>query len=288
MFGPNGILPLDTMRQWRGGRGVPLLDLAGSSTMLWIIHAAALACAVMFTVGLFTRVTSILTAVFFISYLWRAPLLAGELEYLLALLLVYLCVGPCGADLSLDRRRARNKAKADLRTRPEDLDKPKLSSSATISTRLMQVHLTAIFVMMALVKLRSATWLQGEAVWWLSVRPDTRIIDLSSFLAGKLELVNFLTHSIVAFELSYPVLIWNRWTRPIAIGMSLVMWPMIAVLTGLLGFCWLMLWVNLAFVCPAALRACVGTCCRKDAQTEAQAPPAPKGAKSPNMEAAAL
>ena len=49
------------------------------------------------------RLTSVLTAIFFIGYLWRAPLLAGEMEYLLALLLVYLCVGPCGAELSIDK-----------------------------------------------------------------------------------------------------------------------------------------------------------------------------------------
>lgn len=260
MFGPKGLLPLETMIDWRGGRGIPLLDFAGNSTTLWIIHSLALVCAVMYTIGLFTRITSVLTAVFLISYLWRAPLLAGELEYMLAMLLVYLCVGPCGADLSVDKLRVRRKTKADLRLRPEELDKPLRSTTATISTRLIQVHVTAIFIMMALVKLRSAAWLQGGAVWWLAVRPDTRLIDLSGFLAGKLELVNFLTHAIVVFELSYAVMIWNRWTRPIAIGMSLLIWPLIAVLTGLLGFCWLMLTISLAFVSPEALRACISGC----------------------------
>src|SRR5688500_5910651 len=46
LLGLTGLLPREAMQQWRGGRGISLLDYAGSSTTLWLVHAVAVAAAV--------------------------------------------------------------------------------------------------------------------------------------------------------------------------------------------------------------------------------------------------
>src|SRR5688572_15727596 len=70
LLGPAGWLPLNVMQQWRGSRGISLLDYANSSTSLWLIHALAIVAVVMFTIGLFTRITSVVSAVLLVSYVW--------------------------------------------------------------------------------------------------------------------------------------------------------------------------------------------------------------------------
>jgi uncharacterized membrane protein YphA (DoxX/SURF4 family) len=259
LFGPQGWLPTERMLEWGGGRGFSLFNLAAETTLLWLVHATALAAAVMFTIGLFTRVTSVLTAILLISYMWRAPLLNAEMELVLVMLVVYLCIGPCGAELSVDRclaQRREKQASVLAHGNAAEPNAPRLSSAGTISTRLIQVHLTAILISMALAKCRGAVWWNGEAVWWMAARPDSRLVDFTPFLAGKLELVNLWTHSIVLFEFAFAVLVWNRWTRPLMLALSLLVWPGIMLLTGLIGFCLLMLTASLAFVPPHVLRDC--------------------------------
>lgn len=274
LLGPAGWLPRDAMLQWRGGRGISLLDYVGSSTTLWLVHAVALAAAVMFTIGLFTRITSVLTAVLLISYLWRAPLLYGEMELVLAMLTVYLCLGPCGAELSVDKCLAERKERQRLLLARGSADtSPRFSSATTVSLRLIQIHLTAIFVAMALAKFRGATWWNGEAVWWLAARPDSRLFNLASLLAGKLDFVNLWTHAIVAFEFAFAVLIWGCWTRPLMLGLSLLLWLSVASLTGLVGYSLLMLVASLAFVAPQTLRACCDGCCGTSEKSEARSEP---------------
>ncbi len=222
------------------------------------MHAVALAAATMFTIGLFTRITTLVTAVMLISYMWRAPLLNAEMELVLVMLVVYLCLGPCGAELSVDRCLARRREKQGLLPSRDaaHLDAPRLSSAATVSIRLIQIHLTAIVVSMALAKCRSASWWQGEAIWWMAARPDSRLVDLTRLLAGKLELVNLWTHAIVVFEFAFAVLVWNRWTRPAMLALSVAVWVSVMLLTGLIGFCLAMMVASLAFVSPQVMRAC--------------------------------
>lgn len=246
LLGPEGWLSVEGLKQWRGQRGFSLLDYVGSTSGLWIVHAAAVASMAMFALGLWTRVTSILATVFFLSYVWRAPMLGGELEDILAMLMVYLCIAPCGAQLSLDRWLARRRGAA----------MPVAASSlATISTRLMQVHISAIYFMMALAKVRGAVWWTGEAVWWMAARPESRLVDLT-WLKNYPDVVAVWTHGIVIFEFAFAILIWNRAARPLLLALSVVTWLGLALLTGSLGFCLLMLAANLAFVPAAALRQC--------------------------------
>lgn len=256
LLGAEGWLPLSTMLQWRGNRGFSLLDYAGTGAGLWLVYLAAVAAAVMFTIGLYTRVTSIATAVLVISFLWRAPMLHGEMELVMSMLLVYLCIAPCGAYLSVDQclRDRRNK-QDKLLARGAEENPILYSSAATVSLRLIQVHLTLIFVSMLLAKFRGAVWWSGEAVWWMAARPDSRLVDFTPLLTGKLPLVNLWTHAMVLFEMAFVVLVWNRWTRPLVLALSVPAWLSVALLTGMVGYALLMLIASLAFVSPSVMRS---------------------------------
>ncbi|MGE0609907.1 MAG: hypothetical protein AB7O62_22645, partial [Pirellulales bacterium] len=61
-------------------------------------------------------------------------------------------------------------------------------------------------------------------------------------------IVNLWTHAVVAFELAFGLLIWNRLWRPMLLGLSLLMWCSLALVTGLVPFCFLMILAGVAYV----------------------------------------
>src|SRR5690606_29567259 len=136
LLGPQGWLPVSKVANWRGGRGLSVLEFIQDPAVLWIDHGLAIAVVALFTAGGFTRVTSVLSAVVVLTYLWRAPMLNGPVEDLLAMLLVYLCIGRSGAVWSVDAWRRRLRSTPAVET----------SSLTTVSLRLVQLHLAAIYV----------------------------------------------------------------------------------------------------------------------------------------------
>ncbi len=79
-----------------------------------VIHIAILAVILLFTVGLWTRVTSVLAWVGAMQYVQRLPTNMFGMDTMMIILLMYLMVGDSGAALSLDRwlerRRERREA----------------------------------------------------------------------------------------------------------------------------------------------------------------------------------
>jgi len=62
----------------------------------------------------------------------------------------------------------------------------------------------------------------------------------------------------VAFELLFPVLIWNRLARPALLAAAVLVYVPLTLVTGLTLFFVSLLVANLAFVSPAALEQVIG------------------------------
>ena len=137
---------------------------------------------------------------------------------------------------------------------PAEADRGTDSVAANISVRMMQVHISALYLMMGLTKLAGETWWRGDAIWWLAASTESRLWDLT-FLHRFPLLINFWTHAVVAFELLFAILIWNRLVRPLLLWIGLVMWLSLAMVTGQVSFCVMMLIANLCFVPAHTWRA---------------------------------
>jgi hypothetical protein len=61
-------------------------------------------------------------------------------------------------------------------------------------------------------------------------------------------LVNALTYLTVAWEISYPFLVWPKLTRPIFLGMAVFVHIGIGLAMGMLTFGLIMMYANLSFV----------------------------------------
>jgi uncharacterized membrane protein YphA (DoxX/SURF4 family) len=230
--------------------GFSLLDLPVGSSGLWAIHVASIAVLVLFTFGVFSRVTSVLAVIVMLSYHHRTPLIWSHFEPVLVFVMFYLCFAPTGAYCSVDawlRRRREKNAESDV-VPP--------TSGVTIATRLIQVHLCAVYVMMGLAKMYGDVWWNGTAIWWLSLNSPARIVDVTS-LGNNIYGVYFLnawTHAEVVYELGFPIFIWNRWARPIWLVWGVVMWTLVALVSGLLSLGAVMVLATAAFVSPDEMR----------------------------------
>lgn len=252
-FGSQGLLPQEMVSSWIGQSParISALKLATSSGELWAVYATSLAVLALFTAGVFTRVTSVLAFLAVISFSHRGPLLTQLVEPLLALTTFYLCLGPCGAAYSFDAWRKRPSSGPSESAAV--VEPP--SILANLSQRLLQLHTSVIYVMMGLGKISAGeVWFNGDAVWRMAAKPESRLVDLTGWLYAHPYVYQGWSHLIVLFELVFGVLIWNRQARPLLLGLSALHWTGLAVLTGDVPFCLLMAGLGLAFLSPDVLR----------------------------------
>jgi hypothetical protein len=230
------------MREWSQWS---IFYYTGSTWLLWTVHILALAVFLMLFFGLFSRVTAVLGFLFAVSYANRVtPGAVFGLDKTNCMLALYLMLGPCGARYSIDRL---------WRLRRGDNSDPADSTSASLAIRLLQIHLCIVYLFSGMAKLEGATWRLGTALWWSAANYEYQSIDLT-WLANWPMLVAALTHVTVFWEMYYCALVWNRFTRPIALWLAVLIHGGIALFMGMITFGVAMIIANLAFVRPETVR----------------------------------
>jgi hypothetical protein len=250
-FGPQG---------WLSPRAVELIQRGSYSwsyfwwlptpAWRWAAHGAALLVFAMFTLGLFTRVTSILALIATLSYIGRAPGALFGLDQINSMLALYLAIGPSGADFSLDRLLAERRARRLGKPAPDV--QPLVG--ANIAIRLMQLHLCVIYAFAGTSKLMGPAWWDGSAMWQALANLEYQSVDMT-WMAHWPRLVAFMTHLTILWEVYYVALIWPRQTRYVMLAMAVPLHLGIGVFLGMMTFGTIMLTANLSFVPPEMIRA---------------------------------
>jgi hypothetical protein len=251
-FGAQGWLPRDTVTLLQKDTYAwsYLWWFQSSPVALWGVHLAALAVFALLTVGLFTRVTSILALVAALSYVGRVPGALFGLDQINTMLALYLAIGPSGDAFSVDRWLRRRRAGGVLP------DEPKWT--ANLAIRLIQIHLCIIYLFAGTAKLTGAGWWDGTAMWMALGNMEYQSLDMT-WLADWPRLINFMTHVTVYWEIFYCALIWPRLTRPVMLALAIPMHMGIAICLGMVTFGLAMLIANLAFVSPWVVRRLLRT-----------------------------
>ena len=228
---------------------------------------------VCFTLGIFSRLTAVLSWVIVVSTVRRVPIALYGFDQVLSALLLYLAAtGASGQAVSLDRFRRRwrqARSRAAIRRSPRHNSGPRLpigpdepaipppSVSANLALRLIQIHLVLIYGMAGLAKLQGPSWWTGTALWKTMATGEFAGFDFTPLAAWPL-LVNALSHGSLALELLYPVLVWVKIVRPLMLAAAAMLHVGISVMSpGLAEFGLAMLVGNLAFVSGLWLRGLV-------------------------------
>ena len=251
-FFPSGALDPEFIRDYHASPWAwSHFNWIDSPLALWIIHVASLVVFLMLTVGMFSRVTSVLAFLITVSYAHRVPVALFGLDQINALLAMYLMIGPCGDVYSFDCWRTRRRIHASNQSYA-----PSGSVSANISVRLIQVHMCIIYLFAGAGKLLGQSWWDGTAMWGALANLEYQTLDMTWLCRWPI-IVNLLTHVVVVWELSYCVLIWPRILRPIVLLLALPLHLGIAICMGMVTFGLVMLIGNLAFVSPLLVRSCL-------------------------------
>lgn len=265
---------IDYLEQWNNEArkayrlGHPIFSLwfhVTDPTAMAVAHGVILGIMVLFTVGLFTRVTSVLTWLAAVSYIHRTQHVLFGMDTMMNILLIYLMVGNSGATFSLDRLVARYRAtRASLRrTGRVDaatqafLDRPPPSASAALALRLIQVHFCFIYMASGLSKLKGQTWWSTTAFWDTMVNPEFTLVQYQwyEWLIRQVVSHRFVFAVTAAggvlftlfMEISLPFLVWTRLRPYIVIGALLLHFG-IAVIMGLILFGLFMMAMLLAYI----------------------------------------
>jgi hypothetical protein len=203
---------------------------------IWWAHGAALFVLVLFTLGIGSRVTSLAAYVVAISYVHRVPSALFGLDQINAMLALYLAIGYAtiparDRSLSLDRRIARFRQER----RGAEFIPARSSSGANLAVRLIQVHMCVIYFFAAISKLQGPSWWSGEAMWLAFANLEYQSADMT-WLAHYPRIVNLMTHFTIAWELSFPVLIWLRQWRPLVLAGAVVLHVGIGACLGMWTF----------------------------------------------------
>ena len=221
-FGPAGVLPADTVREWRPPTGFSLFDWAVTPFALNALFVATGVVFALLLVGFATPVVAPLAAVLWASLLHRGPILAGPADDGLSILLWCLAIGPAGEYVSLDRWLA-NRAGRPV---------PAAGWRASIAEGLLQVHATAIAVGAVLAQLKGDVWWNGLAAWYLATGPRSGAAGLVPLLERSEYLTNLLTHGVTAFEILFAIGMWCGPTQKLVARVGLVGWPLVGLLAG--------------------------------------------------------
>jgi hypothetical protein len=237
-------------------------------TALYVVHGVHLAIIVLFTFGVFTRVTSVLTWVSALAYIQRNPLALFGQDTMMNLCLFYLMFAPCGAVWSVDAWRTRRKAgsKDDSSSLPAArclLPAPMISANVVL--RLIQVQYCLMYMSAGLAKLKGNSWWTGTAPWYCLTNPEFSPLHIPFFRQGLVlicqdeyrwlweGMMTSLSAFTLALEIGFPFLVWTR-LRPLMVVGAILLHMGIALNMGLVVFSLFMFTLLLAWMPAGAIR----------------------------------
>ncbi len=215
---------------------------------MWPVYGFSMAVLLLFTLGLCTRVTSILSLLVVISFAHRVPQATFGLDQINAMLTLYLAIGPSGQALSLDRLIAGRR-----KGRGQALSWPAPSAGANLALRLINVHMCVIYFFAGISKLQGESWWTGEAMWRAFSNLEYQSIDMT-WLAWHPWLLNLVTHVSVLWEVLFCVLIWQPRLRPLMLAGAVVLHVGIGACLGMWTFGLIMLVGCASFLPDQAVR----------------------------------
>ncbi len=282
-FGGTSWLNSPATESLRGdGYGFSLLTLIdGQPATMFAVHALALTASLCLAIGCFSRVAAFTTFVLTISFANRNPGALYGFDQILGFLTLYLSVNPGHGWLSVDAWRARRRGATAGLSASASGSAPSTagqassatqaipSTSVTIATRLIQLHLCLLYFVAGISKLKGATWWSGVAFWGAIGNQEYQTVDLTALVHWPV-LINLATHATLAWEISYPFIVWNRWLRPFVLAMAVVVHAGIGICFGMLTFGMIMIAANVAFLSPSLIRHLAGETDDSDERRETQ------------------
>jgi hypothetical protein len=183
---------------------------------------------VLFTLGVYARVTAILAWVVVASFTDN-PALDADGDALLRILSFYLMIGY----LLMGQRQKDSSLLFRLLGRPvewpfafSNKESASPSVGANVALRLLQVHFAIVFVITGLHKLQFGEWWQGTALWYPLHPPMSTTAEevraIGEHADAYFFFLSLVGYAVLAWEIGFPLFAWRRNLRLVLLGGGLV------------------------------------------------------------------
>ncbi len=220
-FSQSGFVPSSLGAQNMGprveafGQSIPRLNVLGSVTsdsITLAVYLATMLAALLTSLGLWTRISSILLAVGLVSMHHRNGLILHGGDTLMRVSVLYLALSPCGAAVSLDRFFARKKGLA-----------PAIPLMISLwPQRLIQVQIAIIYLTTFWHKMGGHFWKNGTATWYPIHLNEFDRFPLPGFTETAI-FTSLTSWGTLAVELSFATLVFakplRKWVLLAGIGL---------------------------------------------------------------------
>jgi hypothetical protein len=233
LFGLHGVAPRQPPFAYQSG----VFEVWTSDTALLIGWAMLLLSAIAMAVGWHSRLAALTVFVLIASFQFRNPWIFNSGDVLIRIEALFLALSPCGAALSLDRRRAAGSFwSAQVRAR--------------WPVRLVQIQVSLIYLATVRIKMSGEKWPDGTAVSYALRLEDMLIVPTPHWFSTNALLMNGATWGTLAIELAIGILVWNRRCRCRILAVGVVMHSLIMITIAVGFFAPAMFVLYLAFIPP--------------------------------------
>jgi hypothetical protein len=204
-YSQEGMVPLSFYYLYKHAAiQISLLDGVTSDYFLFAFWCVYLFVAILFTIGLSSRISALVLFLMFSSFNVRDALILNSGDTMMRCVLFLLLLAPIGASCSVDRLIAIGKGR-DPGGDPAPLE--------LWTQRLIQIQICLVYASSLCSKLSGPDWVNGTAVYFPMHMIEMIRFPLPHLLSSPL-MVNVLTWGTLAIEGSLATLLWVRKARP--------------------------------------------------------------------------
>jgi hypothetical protein len=230
LWGPRGIYPLWLFYRELPRSREPSLFAVESELLFDALYVAAIGVALFYTLGWRTRWLGLPFYVFTWSLFTRNPQIPSGGETFLLVQLPYLLFANMSAYLSIDSGW---RGVDDVRRPPR---RPFAALLHNVALLCVLVQLCVVYAFTGIHKTVGSHWQDGTALYYVLRLDQFAGVPFSPLIYLNPPLVMLLTYATVAFEVSFPFLIWSRRTRWVAALGAVMLHAGIAAFMGLVLF----------------------------------------------------
>ncbi|PTM56496.1 DCC1-like thiol-disulfide oxidoreductase family protein [Desmospora activa] len=240
LWGDTGLWPREVYLAEAADRGIwTLFHLTESPWLLEAVYGGGLVVSFLFTIGLWTRPLSIAVFLVFWSLYYRNTNVPNGGDNLIRIQLFFLMFTQAGARLSVDawlrRRSGKPPSPLSRMLRPYGALFHNLAVVAMVG-QLLFLYFTA-----GIYKVMGSMWQEGTAVYYAMRVQDFVWPGVSKVIWASEGGIVFLTYSSVLFQIAFPFLLLNRWSKYAAILGALLFHAGVGLMMNLVLFSWYMI-----------------------------------------------
>lgn len=200
-FVESGFVPAAMARQFAGEawRINPMRDVTSTPVMA-AFYGVVVVASVLTTLGLWTRVSSIVLAVGVVSLHHRNLLILHGGDTLMRVCLIYLAIAPSGAACGVDRLVALWKGKAPREHVPVPM----------LGQRLVQFNVALMYLTTVWHKRGGTYWFDGTATWYPGHLPEFNRFWVPQVLEQSMLFVKVTTYGTLFAELALATLVFYK------------------------------------------------------------------------------